>query len=67
MDVSNLMNILALARNDNDKSKVSLLLDELFPGENRSVPDPYFGGIDGFNEVYQMIDQAAATYLNKLK
>ncbi|MCB0819202.1 MAG: low molecular weight phosphotyrosine protein phosphatase [Bacteroidetes bacterium] len=67
MDVSNLMNVLALARNDSDRSKVSLLLDEIYPGENRSVPDPYFGGIDGFDEVYRMIDRAAESYLEKNK
>jgi protein-tyrosine phosphatase len=67
MDVSNLMNIIAKARNESDKAKVSLLLDELYPGENRSVPDPYFGGIDGFDEVYKMIDEAAAIYLKKTK
>ncbi len=47
--------------------EVSLLLDEVFPGENRSVPDPYFGGIDGFNEVYNLINDAADKYLKKLK
>ncbi|MEX1187928.1 MAG: low molecular weight protein-tyrosine-phosphatase [Bacteroidia bacterium] len=67
MDASNLMNVLALARNDADKQKVSLLLEEVYPGENRSVPDPYFGGIDGFDEVYQLIDDAASSYLKKLK
>jgi protein-tyrosine phosphatase len=67
MDVSNLMNIIAKARNESDKAKVSLLLDEIYPGENRSVPDPYFGGIDGFDEVYKMIDEAAAIYLKKNK
>ena len=67
MDVSNLMNIIAKARNESDKAKVSLLLDEIYPGENRSVPDPYFGGIDGFDEVYKMIDEAAAIYLKKTK
>jgi protein-tyrosine phosphatase len=67
MDASNLMNVVALVRNEEDRKKVSLLLDEVYPGENRSVPDPYFGGIDGFNEVYNLIDKAAENYLKKLK
>jgi protein-tyrosine phosphatase len=66
MDASNLMNILALTRNQQDKDKVSLLLEEVYPGENRSVPDPYFGGIDGFNEVYQMLDKAAVKFIDKI-
>jgi protein-tyrosine phosphatase len=66
MDASNLMNILALTRNQQDKDKVSLLLEEVYPGENRSVPDPYFGGIDGFNEVYQILDKAAVKFIDKI-
>ena len=66
MDVSNLKNILALARNQSDLDKVSLLMDELYPGENRSVPDPYFGGIDGFTEVYELLHQAASRFIQKL-
>lgn len=65
MDASNLMNVLALARTQSDKDKVSLLLEQTHPGENRSVPDPYFGGIDGFKEVYQMLDQAAIKFIEK--
>lgn len=67
MDASNYMNVLALSRGDSDAAKVSLLLEQIFPGENRSVPDPYFGGIEGFDEVYKLLEEAAAKYLNHLK
>ncbi|RZJ73618.1 low molecular weight protein-tyrosine-phosphatase [Flavobacterium sp.] len=67
MDASNLSNVKALARNDDDRNKVKLILNELFPGENMDVPDPYFGLHDGFNKVYAMLDEATANIADKLK
>lgn len=58
MDTSNRENVLQLARSDNDSQKVQLILDELFPGENVDVPDPYYGGDQGFDKVYDMLNQA---------
>ncbi|NJB35887.1 MULTISPECIES: low molecular weight protein-tyrosine-phosphatase [Flavobacteriaceae] len=57
MDKSNLANVLALAKNDADRAKVKLLLSEL-NGPIKEVPDPYYGGDDGFEKVFQMIDEA---------
>ena len=36
MDMSNYKDVTALARNEEDKKKVSLILNEIFPGENES-------------------------------
>ena len=58
MDQSNLKNVLHLAPNTEAKVKVSLILDVLFPGEGVEVPDPYYGGDDGFDRVYTMLDEA---------
>ena len=58
MDMSNYKDVLAQARNEEDRKKVSLILDEIFPGENVEVPDPYYGGNDGFGKVYDMLDKA---------
>ena len=41
----------------NDK-KVNLLLNELQPGENKSVPDPWYGNEDGYHLVFEMVDKA---------
>lgn len=67
MDESNQSNILQLARNSKDAAKVKMILNEIYPGENRSVPDPYYGGDQGFIEVYQMLDQATDKIINDLK
>lgn len=48
-----------------DGSKVDLLMNELFPGENRDVPDPYYGGEGGFHEVYKLIDDACDVIIER--
>ena len=58
MDKSNLANVLALAINDTQKAKVDLLLNASNPGMNLEVPDPYFGGEQGFEDVFQMVYKA---------
>ncbi|MEX2596716.1 MAG: low molecular weight protein-tyrosine-phosphatase [Salibacteraceae bacterium] len=67
MDDSNLENVLKLARNDSDREKVSMMLDAIYPGENVSVPDPYFGGNQGFEQVFDLLDRSAEKVLNDLE
>ena len=67
MDNSNYRDVLALAPNDVAKSKVKLILNELFPGENVDVPDPYYGGQDGFENAFDMLEQACEETVRKLK
>ena len=56
MDNSNYQNIIALAENSQQKEKVKLILNESFPDKNLDVPDPYYGGEKGFENVYNMLD-----------
>lgn len=58
MDNSNYRNTVKLAQDDEQRAKVHLILNEIFPGENLDVPDPYHGTGDQFERVYQMLDQA---------
>ena len=58
MDDSNYQNILSLARNNTDEQKVRMILNETHPTKNLSVPDPYYGGNEGFENVYKMLDEA---------
>ena len=41
-----------------NEQKVDLILNELYPGENRGVPDPWFGAEDGYHKVFDMLDKA---------
>ncbi|MBZ9630645.1 low molecular weight phosphotyrosine protein phosphatase [Salegentibacter sp. LM13S] len=67
MDNQNFKDVISLARNDDDRAKVQLILDEIFPAENVDVPDPYFGGEHGFENVYQMLDEACEKIAAQLK
>lgn len=67
MDESNYRNVVLLARNDQDKRKVKFILDEVHPDQNNNVPDPYYGGNDGFENVYKMLDEACAIIATKFQ
>lgn len=43
---------------DAPMEKVDLLLNELYPGRHRSVPDPWYGPEKGFHEVFNLLEQA---------
>ena len=66
MDNSNYDNVINLAQNEEHRKKVHLILNELFPGENVDVPDPYFGMTNGFETVYQMLDEVTDIIAKKL-
>jgi protein-tyrosine phosphatase len=66
MDNFNFADVISLARNEDDKRKVKLILNEVFPGENVDVPDPYQGGEQGFENVYKMLEEACEIIASKL-
>lgn len=63
MDKENLNNILKLARNDADRNKVDLFLNQLDKGQNNEVPDPYYGTDDDFIHVIELLDKATNAFL----
>lgn len=67
MDTSNYEDIINMAENDKQKEKVSLILDKIFPGENEGVPDPYHNSIDGFNQVYEMLEESCSVIAKELE
>ena len=50
-----------------DPAKVELLMNELYPGKNLDVPDPWYGPEPGYHEVYKMIDAACEAIVEKYK
>lgn len=66
MDDSNYLNILSLSRNNEDAQKVKMILNEAHPTKNLSVPDPYYGGTSGFEDVYKMLDEACELIAKKI-
>lgn len=67
MDSENYNNILKLASSVDDENKVKLILNEIEPDSNSSVPDPYYGGDEGFENVYQMLNLACEKVVLTLK
>ncbi|MBT3417823.1 MAG: low molecular weight phosphotyrosine protein phosphatase [Flavobacteriales bacterium] len=66
MDTHNYSSIISIARNQNDRDKVDLILNETNSKSFDSVPDPYYGEGDGFQKVYSMLDKACDMIVNKL-
>ena len=66
MDGSNYDDVMRLAKNEEQKKKVHFILDELFPGEKVDVPDPYYGLQNGFDTVYEMLDESCTILAEKL-
>lgn len=66
MDNSNYNDVIHLAQNETQRNKVQLILNSIFPNENVDVPDPYYGVANGFNQVYQMLDEACEVIAEKL-
>lgn len=66
MDESNYKDVIMLARNEKDKTKVKMILNEVDSSLNNNVPDPYYGGDSGFENVYQLLDEACEIIANKI-
>lgn len=66
MDNSNYKDIVSLSRNKSDREKVHLILNEIDSNNNKNVPDPYYGGTNGFKLVYDMLDEACEVIANKI-
>ncbi|MGQ0829045.1 MAG: low molecular weight protein-tyrosine-phosphatase [Bacteroidota bacterium] len=66
MDSSNYADVIALARNKEDKGKVEMIMNRVYPGSNMSVPDPYSGGEQGFENVYILLDKACDVIVESL-
>ncbi|CAN1569004.1 Wzb Protein-tyrosine-phosphatase [Flavobacteriaceae bacterium] len=66
MDNNNYNDVIHLAQNDDQKNKVQLILDSIFPNEKVDVPDPYYGLANGFDLVYEMLDEACDVIAQRL-
>jgi protein-tyrosine phosphatase len=62
MDRENHRDLLALAPDDEARAKV-----RMFRADGLDVPDPYYGGDDGFEEVLDLVEQAARDLLAEIR
>lgn len=66
MDEANLANLTQL-RPDGATSHLGLFLEFAERHQEREVPDPYFGGADGFERVLDMVEDAANGLLKHIR
>jgi len=66
MDRSNLADLLAQCPAD-QRHKVRLFLSFSSQWQNHEVPDPYYGGADGFDQVLDMVEDAAHGLLSDIR
>ena len=67
MDLKNLEDVLSKAKSEEQRNKVSLIMEEagVLSDEKIEVPDPYYGDMSDFEKVYQMLDQACEAIVKK--
>jgi len=58
MDTNNYAHLTSLASSETERNKIRMILNEINPNACQSVPDPYYGGENGFQDVYNMLDKA---------
>ena len=56
MDINNLQDVLSMAESEAQKQKVSLILEEAGNHGRAEVPDPYYGTMQDFESVYNMLN-----------
>lgn len=65
MDKAVYDDVVALAQNEEEEQKIKLLMNEVNPGSNADVPDPYYGEDTGFEHVYKLLDTATDKVIEK--
>ena len=58
MDTNNYAHLISLTSSEKERNKIRMILNEINPNAYQSVPDPYYGGDNGFQDVYNMLDKA---------
>ena len=67
MDTNNFAQLTSLAKNQNERDKIRMILNEIKPESFDSVPDPYYGGDNGFHLVYNMLDEACNKIITQIE
>jgi protein-tyrosine phosphatase len=65
MDKANLADVLSMARTEEEQNKVKLIMSLVYEQKPIDVPDPYYGGDKGFENVYKMLDEATDVIIEK--
>lgn len=66
MDQSNYDDVISQANSEKERNKVQFLLDFIYPNQKAAVPDPYYGSLKDFEQVYQLVDKATDALIANL-
>lgn len=64
MDASNMADLTALVRSEEYKQKIYKMTDFCLECTENSVPDPYYGGSEGFEHVLDILEDACRGFLD---
>jgi protein-tyrosine phosphatase len=67
MDQDNLSNLRALIAGGSSPARVELFMDYAADWSEQEVPDPYYGGAQGFERVFDMVEAASRGLLDALR
>lgn len=68
MDLNNYEDVISMAKNEQQRKKISLFLEEAGnDGEHTEVPDPYWGTMDDFEKVFLLLNKASEAIAKKLQ
>jgi protein-tyrosine phosphatase len=71
MDTDNYQEVKRISKETWKEEKVDYILNALYPGENREVPDPWYGTEKDYHFVYDMLNKACdkiiANYFTQIK
>jgi protein-tyrosine phosphatase len=66
MDIDVLADVVPKAKNEDQRKKVSLFLEVLGDHQNTEVPDPYWGDMQEFEDVYHLLDRGCDAILKQI-
>lgn len=66
MDIDVFEDVVSKTKNEEERQKVSLFLEVLGDHRNAEVPDPYWGGMEDFEKVFQLLDKGCNEIRNQI-
>ena len=67
MDKNNYSHLTALADTQEEREKIQMILNEVKANSYKSVPDPYYGGNNGFEKVYAILEEACEKIVKRIE
>lgn len=67
MDLKNLEDVISMTQSEEQRQKIHLFLEDAGNHQNSEVPDPYWGDMNDFENVFQLLDDACNKISHQLQ